>query len=141
MVILEDNLNSLVILVTLLLCVFCCSVVTVSSVTPWIVAHQAPLSMGFPRQEYWSGLPFPPPGDLPNPRIKPASAALQVASLPLSHQRSPERLAGLLTGLSRWSPEHLSPCSACPVGVAPAAHRGRGPCESPHPPIRAGSRQ
>ena len=67
MVILEDNLNSLVILVTLLLCVFCSSVVTVSSVTPWIIAHQAPLSMGFPRQEYWSRLPFPPPGDLPNP--------------------------------------------------------------------------
>ena len=36
-------------------------------------AHQAPLSMGFSRQEYWSGLPFPPPGDLPNPGIKPAS--------------------------------------------------------------------
>ena len=42
----------------------------------WIVAHQAPLSMGFSRQEYWSGLPFPSPGDLPNPGIKPASPAL-----------------------------------------------------------------
>ena len=42
-------------------------------VTPWTVAHQAPLSMGFSRQEYWSGLPFPPPGDLPDPGIKPAS--------------------------------------------------------------------
>ena len=73
MVILVDNLNSLVILVTLLLCVFCCSVVTVSSVTPWIVAHQAPLSMGFPRQEYWSGLPFPPPGDLADTGIEPKS--------------------------------------------------------------------
>ena len=39
-------------------------------VTPWTVAHQAPLSMGFSRQEYWSGLPFPSPGDLPNPGIK-----------------------------------------------------------------------
>ena len=39
----------------------------------WTVAHQTPLSMGFPRQEYWSGLPFPPPGDLPNPGIEPAS--------------------------------------------------------------------
>ena len=37
----------------------------------WTVAHQAPLSMGFPRQEYWSGLPFPSPGNLPNPGIKP----------------------------------------------------------------------
>ena len=41
--------------------------------TPWTVARQAPLSVGFSRQEYWSGLPFPPPGDLPDPGIKPAS--------------------------------------------------------------------
>ena len=44
------------------------------SATPWTVALQAPLSMGFSRQEYWSGLPFPSPGDLPNPGIKPKSA-------------------------------------------------------------------
>ena len=43
---------------------------------PWTAAFQAPLSMGFSRQEYWSGLPFPPPGDLPNPGIEPASPAL-----------------------------------------------------------------
>ena len=49
---------------------------------PWTVAHQAPLSMGFPRQEYWGGLPFPSPGDLPNPGIKSGSSALQVDSLP-----------------------------------------------------------
>ena len=41
--------------------------------TPWTVACQAPLSMGFSRQEYWIGLPCPPPGDLPDPEIKPAS--------------------------------------------------------------------
>ena len=41
-----------------------------------LVAHQAPLFMGFPKQEYWSGLPFPPPGDFPNPGIKPPSSAL-----------------------------------------------------------------
>ena len=46
------------------------------SATPWTVAHQAPLSMGFPRQEYWSRLPFPSPGDLSNPGIEPASPAL-----------------------------------------------------------------
>ena len=40
-------------------------------VTPWTIDHQAPLSMGFPRQEYWSGLPFPVPGDLPDPGIEP----------------------------------------------------------------------
>ena len=50
--------------------------------TPWMVAHQAPLLMGFSRQEYWSGLPFPTPGDLPNPVIKPASPALHADSLP-----------------------------------------------------------
>ena len=44
--------------------------------TPWTVAHQAPLSMGFPRREYWSGLTFPPPGDLPNSGMEPASPAL-----------------------------------------------------------------
>ena len=44
--------------------------------TPWTVAHQAPLSMGFPRQEYWPGLPFPPPGDLPDPGVEPDSPAL-----------------------------------------------------------------
>ena len=55
----------------------------------WTVAHQAPLSMGFSRQGYWSGLPFPTPGDLPDPRIEPmspVSPALQADSLPLSHQ-------------------------------------------------------
>ena len=41
--------------------------------TPWTIAHQAPLSMGFSKQEYWSGFPCPPPGDLPNPGIKPVS--------------------------------------------------------------------
>ena len=50
--------------------------------TPWIVALQAPLSMGFSRQEYWSGLPCPSPGDLPDPGIKPWSPALQAESLP-----------------------------------------------------------
>ena len=51
------------------------------SATPWTAAHQAPLSMGFSRQGYWSGLPFPSPGDLPNPGIEPWSLALQADSL------------------------------------------------------------
>ena len=50
--------------------------------TPWTVAYQASLSMGFSRQEYWSGLPFPSPGDLPDPGIKPRSPALQAEALP-----------------------------------------------------------
>ena len=60
--------------------------------TLWTVALQAPLSLGFSGQESWSGSSCPPPGDLPNPGIEPASPvtpALQVDSLPLSHQGSP----------------------------------------------------
>ena len=49
--------------------------------TPWTVARQAPLSMGFSRQEYWSGFPFPSPGDFPNPETEPGSTALQADSL------------------------------------------------------------
>ena len=51
-------------------------------VSPWTVAHQVPLSMGFSRKEYWSGLPFPSPGDRPDPGIEPRSLALQADSLP-----------------------------------------------------------
>ena len=50
--------------------------------TPWTVAYQAPPSMGFSWQEYWSGLPFPSPGDLPKPGIEPWSPALQADALP-----------------------------------------------------------
>ena len=51
-------------------------------VTPWTVAHQAPLSVGFHRQEYWSGLPFPSPGDLPDPGIEPSSPAFFTTEIP-----------------------------------------------------------
>ena len=54
--------------------------------TPWTVALQAPLSMGFFRQEYWRGLPFPSAGDLPDLEAEPVSPALQEDSLLLSHQ-------------------------------------------------------
>ena len=50
--------------------------------TPWTVAYQASPSMGFSRQEYWSGLPFPSPGDLPNPGIEPRSPAMYADALP-----------------------------------------------------------
>ena len=66
----------------------CCLKVKVKSLsrvrlfaTPWNGAHQAPLSMGFSRQEYWSGLPFPSPGDLPDPGIELRSPALQADAL------------------------------------------------------------
>ena len=52
-----------------------------NSVTPWTVAYRAPPSMGFSRQECWSGLPFPSPGDLPDPGIEPGSPALQADAL------------------------------------------------------------
>ena len=58
-------------------------------VTPWTIAFQASLSMGFSRQEYWSWLPFPPPGDLPNPRIEPGSPAFQADSLPTELRGKP----------------------------------------------------
>ena len=60
-----------------------------SFATPWTVARQAPLSMGFPRQKYWSGLPFPSPGDLPDAGLNPDLPHWQADSLPLSHQESP----------------------------------------------------
>ena len=63
------------------------------TVTLWAVACQGPLSMGFFRQEYWSGQPFFPPGDLPHPQIipsSPASPALQVDSLLMNHLESPK---------------------------------------------------
>ena len=57
--------------------------------TPWTVAHHTPLSMGFPRQEYWSGVPFSIPGDLADRGFKPMSPALQVDSLLMNHWGSP----------------------------------------------------
>ena len=69
--------------------------------TPWTVACQAPLSMGFSRQGYWSGLPFPSPGDLPDPGIEPRSPALQAVSLPIE---LPRKLLG-----GGWVPLNTSP--------------------------------
>ena len=60
-----------------------------NSATPWTSASQASLSMGFSRQEYWSGFPFPSPGDLPNPGIKPRCPALQADSLLFVSPRKP----------------------------------------------------
>ena len=67
--------------------------------TPWTVAHQAPLSMEFSRQEYWSGLPFPSPGDLPDAGIEPRSPALWADSLPLGHRGSPRVNPNIKDGL------------------------------------------
>ena len=64
--------------------------------TPWTVARQAPQSTEFARQEYWSGLPFPSPGDLPDPRIEPRSPALQADTLPSEPPGKPVGLKELL---------------------------------------------
>ena len=64
--------------------------------TPWTVGHQAPASMGFPRQEYWSGLPFPSPGDLPDPGIEPGSPALQADALTSEPPGKPQSIKRLL---------------------------------------------
>ena len=81
------------------------SVMFKSFATAWTVACQAPLWMGFPRQEYWSGLPCSPPGDLPNQGIEPRYPALQANSLwsDLSHQGSPQTLEGFAISFSRVS--------------------------------------
>ena len=74
---------------------------------PWTVPYQAPLSTEFFKQEYWSGLPFHSPGDLPNPRIKPRSPALQADSLP--SELSGKRFT-LEVVLSLWSFLTLHTC-------------------------------
>ena len=66
------------------------------SATPWTVAYQASLSMGFSRQEYWSGLPFPSPGDLPDLGIKPRSPALEADALTSEPPGKPENQLYLL---------------------------------------------
>ena len=70
--------------------------------TPWTIAYQAPQSTESSRQEYWSGLPFPSPGDLPNPGIEPGSPTLQADTLPS------EPLGKLRTGTQRKQYHHLA---------------------------------
>ena len=74
-------------------CYFSCSIISDSFETPWTIAHQIPLSIRFSRQEYWSGLPFPPPGAFPEPEIEPAfpvsPPTLQKCSLPTEPSRKP----------------------------------------------------
>ena len=70
-------------MISILRFLYCCLVITLYPTLT--IAHQAPLSMELSRQDYWRGLPFPPPGDLPDPGIKPTSPALQADYLLLSH--------------------------------------------------------
>ena len=88
-------------------------------VTPWTVAFQAPLSLKFPRQEYWSGLPFPFLGDLPDPGIKVSSPALQVDSLtpepPGKIRNKPTIVSPLHTNLQVTSFQRWECAFTCPV--------------------------
>ena len=68
---------------------------------PWTVAYQAPPSIEFSRQEYWSGLPFPSPGELPNPGIKPGSPTLRADTLPSEPQPACNSDLCLITGWGR----------------------------------------
>ena len=84
-------------------CVLCQLPSIVSDSTKsWTVACQAPLSMKFSRQEYWNGLLFPSPGDLPDPRIKPRSPALQADSLPAEPQGKPKNTGVGSLSLLQW---------------------------------------
>ena len=80
----------------MLLCCACASLRPTLD-TSWIVTRHAPLFMGFFRRQYWSGLPFPPPGDLPNPGtepVPPVSLAMQADSLPAKPSGKPSLYAG-----------------------------------------------
>ena len=77
----EHTVTEMPVCVCVCVCVCVSHSVMSDSATPWTIVHQAPLAMEFSRQEYWSSLPFPSPGDLPNPGIKPGSPALQADSL------------------------------------------------------------
>ena len=115
-----------------------CSVMS-DSETPWTVAHQAPLSMGFSRQKYWRRLLFPSPGDLPDPGIGPASptsSASQADSLLLSHQGSPSK------GFGNQEVRNRGKASDCELGVLcrlPAKHRDR-PQNASQPQIQVNSK-
>ena len=84
--------------------------------TSWTVAHQAPPSMEFSRQEYWSGLPFPSPGYLPDPGIKPGSSVLQADALP----SEPPGNKAVLDNLNESNPyPHHFPYQTVTVGTHP----------------------
>ena len=94
--------------------------------TPWTVTRQAPLSLGFSRQEYWSGLPCPPPGDLPYRGIEPGSPALQADSLPSVPPGKPHRKMGRIRVGKRTRRErHLHRRPACwgPLPPRPTLHQ------------------
>ena len=87
-------------------------------VSPWITACQAPLSMGFSRQECWSGLPCPPPADLPDPGIEPRSPALQADSLPTELQGKPHTRRQSLSLQCRYP--RVAVIAGCLLNIPPS---------------------
>ena len=102
-----------------------------------MAAHQAPPSLGFSRQEHWRGLPFPTPGDLPNPGIEPASPvspALQADILPLNHQGSPMLLLSHLSRVQLCATPHTADHQApLSLGFSRQEHWSGLPFPSPMP--------
>ena len=97
------------------MCLCVCSCV-LFFVTPWTIARQVLLSIGFPRQEHWSGLPFPPPGDLPGPGTESAAPALQVVS----------RIAGgFFTAVPPGEPYWVGTTIIPVLKIRKLRHRGR----------------
>ena len=94
------------------------------------VAPQAPLSMDFSRQEYWSGLPFPSPGDCPNPGIEPGCPALQVSSLPSEPLGKPSWCSNQLVSGSKRGSYFPKSAVAAPSAFANMRWRGRRPGQS-----------
>ena len=102
-----------------------------NSVTPWTVAHQAPLSMGFSRQESWSGLPFPSSGDLSDPGIEPWTPILQADSLLSETAVKPLYVMKHSVQFSRSVGPTLRPHEV---------QHARPPCPSPTPGVHSNSR-
>ena len=92
------------------------------SATPWTVAHKAPLSMGFSRQEYWSGVPFPSPGDLPDPGFEPRSPASQADLLP--SEPPGKSCKGLLLWVQNLAPLKLVPDNSSRLDTRGGAQDG-----------------
>ena len=92
----------------------------------WTVAHQAPLSTGFPRQEYWSGLPFPSPGVVPNPGTEPSLPHCRQVLYHLSHQGSPDGCDfGETPQLEEWRQRILAEGAPSTKTVVKAAEKAQ----------------
>ena len=110
--------------------------------TPWTVDHQVPLSMGFPRQEYWSRFLFPPPGDLPDPGIKPAVLVSPALTSGFFTTESPGKPHITLDLKPKGSESIMLCCSAAKLCLTLQPHRlqhARLPCSSPSPRVCSNS--